>query len=218
MNIFGIPNVGNTCFINSLYQALYYSAYKLNIEELLDYRKDVASLLDLTNMNLGSQDCSFDAFIQITDKLKIDEYFNMSHLVKIQCTKCNNMVKKKVTEKFFVPTNSFNDLFKNTEVMSGYICDKCKGEDHIKLSQLCKVSNVLCFYMYKYKGSNIPKRIIVENDKYTLSGYVIHYGNIEGGHYVACGLRDDNWYTFNDNNVNPGELEDRKYILFYTIN
>jgi len=218
MSIFGIPNVGNTCFINSLYQALYYSASKLNIEELLNYRKNVASLLDLTTLDLGSQECSFDAFVQITDNLKIDEYFNISNLVKTQCTKCNNIVKKKVVEKFCIPTNSLNDLFKNTEILTDYICDKCQHTEHIKLSQLCNVSNVLCFYMYKFKGNKIQNHIIIDEDKYSLTGYVIHYGNPSGGHYIACGLRDNNWYTFNDMTVTPGETEDRKYILFYTIN
>lgn len=220
-NIFGLPNVGNTCFINSLYQAMYYSIEHLNIEELLKYRSCVADLLNVTTLKLGSQECSFDAFIQITDKLNINEYFDITYLIKTQCNSCKNIVKKRVVEKFHIPIRTLNELFKTTEVVDDYICEKCQHNKHLKITGLLKVSQVLTFYMYKYQSNKVPRNIVIDGNKYILTGYVIHYGSLSGGHYIACGLRsleNDIWYTFNDSLVNPGESDDKKYILFYNIN
>lgn len=216
MEVFGLPNVGNTCFINSLYQALYYSANIHNIRELLNYRKEVHKLLELTTLELGSQECSFDAFIQITDKLNIDKYFNIKFLTRIQCNSCKNNFKSKIEEKFHMPINSLSELFDTKESIADYKCEKCDNTKHTKITKLMGVSNILCFYTYKYKNSNVPNKIIVDNNKYILSGYVIHYGSLNGGHYIACGLRDSSWYTFNDSNITEGEVNDKKYILFYT--
>jgi ubiquitin C-terminal hydrolase len=216
MDIFGLPNVGNTCFINSLYQALYYSVHYNKIEALLKYKSDVHKLLELTTLNLGSQECSFDAFIQTTDVLNVGEYFNIHFLTIIQCCNCKNSIKQEIIEKFHIPVDSFNELFSYKEKINDYICDVCKGTEHIKLTRLKKVSNILSFYVYKYKGLSTPKNILVDGNNYSLTGYVIHYGSPDGGHYISCGLRNNTWYTFNDSSIIEGECNDKKYILFYT--
>lgn len=216
METFGLPNVGNTCFINSLYQALYYSVSFCNIKELLEYKNKVHKLLELTTLELGSQECSFDAFIQITDSLKLDNYFNIKFLTRIQCNTCKNSFKSKIEEKFHMPKNSLSELFDTKESIVDYVCEKCSNTKHTKITKLMSVSNILCFYMYKYQGNNIPSKIVIDGNKYILTGYVIHYGSLAGGHYIGCGLRDSTWYTFNDSNVSEGETNDKKYILFYT--
>lgn len=216
MEVFGLPNVGNTCFINSLYQALYYSAYTFNLHELLDYRHKVYKLLELTTLDLGSQECSFDAFVQITDTLKLDDHFNIKFLTRIQCNQCKNSFKSKIEEKFHMPIKSLGELFDTKESIVDYKCDKCDNTKHTKVTKLMQVSNILCFYTYKYQSNNTPKKIVIDVNKYMLTGYVIHYGSPEGGHYISCGLRDSTWYTFNDSSVNEGETNDKKYILFYT--
>jgi ubiquitin C-terminal hydrolase len=70
-------------------------------------------------------------------------------------------------------------------------------------------------YINKCLGINIQTN-------YNLYGVINHYGNMNGGHYIACCKNnvDANWYLFNDDNVSKiinSEIIVNKnaYILFY---
>lgn len=216
MDVFGLQNTGSNCFLNSLYQALYYSAYRIKIKELLDYQENVHKLLSLTTFKSGSQECSFDAYIQITDKLNINDYFNLEFVVIIKCLKCGNQIKKTVIEKFFIPKKSLSELYQHSELIDDYICEKCGHNKHDKTTYLKDSNDVLCFYMLKYEGTKIPNIINISQNKYIISGFIIHYGGLDSGHYISCGLRNNKWYTFNDSQINNSITRDPKYIIFYT--
>lgn len=216
MDVFGLENSGSNCFLNSLYQALYYSAYVLKIKELLDYSGRVSRLLSLTNFKSGSQECSFDAYIQITDKLNINDYFNLEFIIKTKCLKCENEIKKNIIEKFFIPKKILSEIFQYSEIIDDYVCEKCQHTKHNKTSYLKDSNDVLCFYMLKFEGNKIPNIINISSKKYIISGFIIHYGGVDSGHYISCGLRNRNWYTFNDSQVSASINRDPKYIIFYT--
>jgi hypothetical protein len=46
------------------------------------------------------------------------------------------------------------------------------------------------------------------NQIYNLQGLGLHYGNLLGGHYTALCNLPDNYYLYNDNNVNKYNKDD----------
>jgi len=72
---------------------------------------------------------------------------------------------------------------------------------------------------------NIPLNLLFNNDTFILRGFIIHCGNIIGGHYYSfCNRKHDNeykWYKLDDININEVDIEQVKnelkyaYILLY---
>lgn len=57
-------------------------------------------------------------------------------------------------------------------------------------------------------------------ERYTLYGVVIHFGSLDGGHYIAYGKRGDSWYEFDDEKVSLKSIADVEgdgsaYLLMY---
>lgn len=81
-------------------------------------------------------------------------------------------------------------------------------------------------YLKKCTRVDIPfhTNMFDNNHYYKLKGYIVHIGNINGGHYVAyCLKKVDNemkWYCFNDNTVNiennPQHSVKDAYMLLYS--
>ncbi|GMH48007.1 hypothetical protein TrVE_jg9883 [Triparma verrucosa] len=71
---------------------------------------------------------------------------------------------------------------------------------------------------------SIPDTVaLTEAAAYTLTSFIAHTGEAEGGHFVACVKRNDSWFHFDDENVSSLEEPKRaellstcSYMLFYT--
>jgi ubiquitin C-terminal hydrolase len=49
---------------------------------------------------------------------------------------------------------------------------------------------------------------------------VLHFGNLENGHYIAYGKRNEEWFEFNDEKVSPIKVDEVQgdkdaYLLMY---
>lgn len=119
-------------------------------------------------------------------------------------------------------------------------CDKCKKSvrPH-KKTILFKTSDIIIIVLKRYsltkkidKFIQYPLQLNLEKynknygtnkrNIYDLSGFCIHNGGLNGGHYYAVckNIFDSNWYEYNDTSVNKIKndkiLEYKPYLLFYT--
>jgi ubiquitin carboxyl-terminal hydrolase 4/11/15 len=113
-----------------------------------------------------------------------------------------------------------------------YYCDKCKEKRVAsKRYSVEKWSPHIIVWLKRFRQTKYGN--IKMNQKLdiplewrhdiNLKGAVIHYGNLNGGHYVYVGKKNDKWYLFDDSSVsvitNEHKLKDilcHAYCLYYT--
>lgn len=124
--------------------------------------------------------------------------------------------------------------FKSSEMLENdnqYFCEKCNAKRIAsKRYQVLGWPNYLFIILKRFKQNgnfitkqNQPIRIDLSwRHDMNLVGAVIHYGNINGGHYVYVGKQSDKWYIFNDSSVTELNSENElmnilnfAYILCY---
>jgi len=108
-----------------------------------------------------------------------------------------------------------------------YLCDSCnKLTIASKKYTVKNCSKHLIVYLKRFNNinkNNIPIEIPLKW-KYdtTLQGAIIHYGSLNGGHYVYIGKYNNKWYLFNDNmvsSINEHQLTsilNNAYCLYYS--
>ncbi len=118
-------------------------------------------------------------------------------------------------------------------------CDKCnKSVQPHKKTILFKTSDTIIIVLKRYsltkkidKFIQYPLQLNLEKynknygtsktNNYNLSGFCIHNGGLNGGHYYAVckNIFDNKWYEYNDTSVNKINndkiLEYKPYLLFY---
>ena len=120
-----------------------------------------------------------------------------------------------------------------------WTCDKCKNQvqPHQK-TVLFKTSDILIILLKKYNIRNKIDKFVKypmildlseynrnygtnKTNKYKLSGFCIHQGSLNGGHYYAVcnNIFDKKWYEYNDSQVNNIDneliLNYKPYLFFY---
>lgn len=101
--------------------------------------------------------------------------------------------------------------FKSSEILDSenqFFCEKCNQKRNAsKRNQIIEWPNYLIVWLKRFKQTNRniikqPQPIninILWRHGMILVGAIIHYGNLNGGHYVYVGRQLDNkWYMFND--------------------
>jgi len=143
-------------------------------------------------------------------------------------------------------SNSIKDCFDNytqkivLDENNLWKCDKCneKVQPH-KKTVLFKTSDILIIVLKRYslerkinKFIQYPMELDLKDynknygtnkgNIYNLSGFCIHEGGLNGGHYYAIckNIFDKNWYEYNDTSISKittnSVLEYKPYLLFYT--
>ena len=175
----------------------------------------------------------------------IDDIFGINLNVRIKC-KYNNCLKiynNKEKNNFLIldidqNCSSLDDLyrkFKSSDNLvedNQYFCENCKTKRNAsKRYQVIDWPNYLFINLKRFRqiGNNFSKQpqpiqinLSWRHDM-NLMGAIIHYGNINYGHYVYVGKQsDDNWYLFNDASIslikNENELTgilNNAYWLIY---
>lgn len=109
-------------------------------------------------------------------------------------------------------------------------CPTCKKKVvAYKKMEIHEVPEVAIFTLNRFRGTskiNTPIKVYpyieLEGKKLKLIATVNHYGNVQGGHYVAHVARNDKWFKVNDESVSVvnGEsiLNDPSvYMVFYQV-
>ena len=121
-----------------------------------------------------------------------------------------------------------------------WTCDKCSKKvcSH-KKTMLFKSSDVLIILLKRYDSNMRKKNNFIKyplnlnlekynknygtkkSNIYSLNGFCIHSGSLGGGHYYAVSKNNlnQNWYEYNDTNVNKIQIENvinyTPYLFFY---
>lgn len=162
----------------------------------------------------------------------IHKLFLGSYCSIITCSKCKESTRSfDPFYTITLPIGNSNSLyeclddFTKIEILSEnnkYKCDECDeytdAEKKVSLIMLPTyvVINIkrLTIMNKNNKSIDIPLHLnlnkyvfwdqidIMENHDYFLYCIVCHFGNLNGGHYVSCVKKKDNWFVCNDDNVN----------------
>lgn len=180
----------------------------------------------------------------------ITELFNGLTHNNIKCNSCNlsddifepfNCFSIDIPNNTDSLTNCLNNYFKDTDSINGWNCEKCKNSGCNKNTKIWSLPNYLIIQLKRFTNNgqknnnyiefpieNLNLTPYISNDKndpnnYIYSLYAVNYhsGSLNSGHYwSSCKNLDENWYLFNDGNVNKINnvteiLTKDAYILFY---
>jgi ubiquitin C-terminal hydrolase len=181
--------------------------------------------------------------IDINSK-EIENIFGININIRIKCkyNTCLQISNTKETNNFLLldidqDSSTLDDLyrkFKSYEMLTEenqYFCEKCNCKRIAsKRYQVIEWPNYLLINLKRFKqnghcvtkqNQHIDINISWRHDM-NLIGAVIHYGNINGGHYVYVGKQANKWYLFNDNSISEINSENElnnilnfAYLLAY---
>ena len=160
----------------------------------------------------------------------IEDIFGINLNVRIKCKymDCLQIYNNKENNNFIIldidqESSSLDDLyrkFKSSEMLNEdnqFFCEKCNTKRIAsKRYQITDWPNYLFISLKRFKqiGNNLTKesRHIDINLSWrhdmVLVGAIIHYGNINSGHYVYVGKQsNNNWYIYNDTYVSEIKSE-----------
>jgi ubiquitin C-terminal hydrolase len=177
----------------------------------------------------------------------IQSLFGIDFNVRIKCKlmSCLQVYNKKETNNFLIldmnsKYTSLEEIYRNyksgtkLDEDNKYFCKKCQDKRIASNRHtIDKWPNNLFIWLKRFKqeGKRITKndqKIEVPFDwihENKLQGAIIHYGNLNGGHYIYVGKQNNKWYVFNDSSVNEIESElevksllSNAYWLYYKKN
>jgi len=146
------------------------------------------------NMNVRIK-CKYNTCLQISNTKEINNFLLLD--IDQDCLTLDDLYRK---------FKSSEMLYENNQ----YFCEKCNCKRIAsKRYQVISWPNYLLINLKRFKqnGNFLTKQnqhinidISWRHDM-NLIGAVIHYGNINGGHYVYVGKQLDKWYLYNDNSI-----------------
>lgn len=223
------PNLGNTCYINSVLQFFLHD--KKMMSELLEVFPDCNTIVELINairlhytnvnkLNIYEQ-CDSNLLLScILDKINTlfptkfnPMYGNLLHTC-IKCKQCKYVVHQRQFENilYLIPSeesktieNMLNDSFHNQDVE--YKCSKCNTIDSRKTVKLESIPKKI-FISIQQIGENVSFEIEQELNFFTfmykLTSCIEHIGNTEtSGHYINYSYSniDSKWYIHDDDRI-----------------
>lgn len=226
-------------FINNLKKFL--QLYHSNNGKVLipKFIKDAISSNNSDFIGYGQQDS--EEFINILLNIlnnvmgnTIDNVFNINIKTTIKCKMMDCLYPKynyiKSIKLIFELEDNFKDLddcyrlFKKSEKLDKdnlIECEKCKRK--VICSRKAEIESWSNNLMIVLKRFNYHKGRLSKNNNtivvplnwrkgYKLKGIVYHSGSLHGGHYVYVGMKNNQWFLYDDDSVN--KINERQFERF----
>lgn len=231
------PNTGSICYFNSLLQCILASIEKESFLKIKNPDTPI-NLYTIAYTNkllkekkeqiLGDgQQCAGEMYTSLMSAYdhfpKFANLFFYEITTTMMCKRCGNQNRIFERENIYtIPNKSdaIESIGHSAETVESR-CDigNCGNSKKIKYSRLSKMAPIMVFQVKIYNAANavkIPDYIKFENGSWELCGIVHHYGNQNGGHYVACVKIEKKWWVADDANVYEGRLpQESAHMIFY---
>ena len=168
---------------------------------LLDIIDNEIKKIDSNSKSIGA---IFGIRINIRVKCKLLTCLNESNN-----TENNNVLLLDINPNIKTLDEAYR-LFRQSEKLdmdNAYFCEKCNDlRIASKKNEIKTWPYYLFIYFKRYScinnriiKNNQPIQINIEWRNYSLQGAILHYGGLDGGHYVYVGKQENNkWYLFDD--------------------
>ena len=236
----GFVNTGAICYFNSLVQSLLSCKSFLSFCKNEDKKESIFYLFfkfiaiekkwdpfftsKLLHLMGGFQpnQSSSEYFLKLCEYMKMDELFQTKTETTTICNECSKESKIMDTSVYIFIDHDLNEFCETKREVEGFNCDGCNKKVTVTIISLIKeISPIMAFSFNKYfEKKNIPYPIgfIIEDKKYRLISTIEHHGVLNAGHYYCRSFRNNEMFSFDDNNVNKiNDLNstDNTYMAFY---
>jgi ubiquitin C-terminal hydrolase len=172
---------------------------------------------------------------EIKDSSQLNSIYGLHMNIRIKCKlrDCLNIVNKKeisnilfldIEQEYTELDDAYRSYRSRDKLDSDnmYYCEKCKDKRIAsKRSSIEDWPNNLIIILKRFKQTgfrvqkmNQPLDIPLEwRHDNILQGAIIHYGSMNGGHYVYVGKYNDKWYLFDDSNVSEIPSQEKLKVL-----
>lgn len=186
---------------------------------LLDIIDNEIKKIDSNSKSIGA---IFGITINIRVKCKLLTCLNESNN-----TENNNVLLLDINPNIKTLDEAYR-LFRQSEKLdmdNSYFCEKCN--DLRIASKKNEIKTWPCYLFIYFKRyscinnsiikNNQPIQINIEWRNYSLQGAILHYGGLDGGHYVYVGKHKNNkWYLFDDSSYS--EITTETELTTYLMN
>lgn len=241
-SVFGLSNLGNTCYLNSAVQLLCLNP-EFNMENVMNNNQNIRKiknkLAEISPRFAGfQQQDAGEALLLLLEIYgkefnNISDYqFNEKTRVRCKLLKClNEEITNRKSEVLLLDINDKNNIddcyykLKFSTKLFGdnsWECPTCK--ERIMASKRHYFDDwskylIIGLKRFEFKGSRYVKNnnfieIPLEwRHDYKLKGFIVHSGSINGGHYICIGKKKNKWYVFDDSSVN--EIKSTRVLFDY---
>lgn len=225
-------------FIKEYYNENKNAITPINIKKLVENSNELFigfQQQDSTEFIICLLDIIENEISRISKTNNIDTLFGIKFNVRIKCKvrNCLEIYNHTENNNFLLldinnDTNSLEDAYRNLksgeklDSENKYYCEKCKDKRIAsKRTTIIEWPKYLFVWLKRFHhgGRNIRKNAqaleipLTWRHNNVLKGAVIHYGSLNGGHYVYIGEKDNKWYLFDDASVSEIEIGQlQKYL------